>query len=116
MPAHLSGAGFRGHDELTDLSSYQPSIYILASRKDGVLYIGVTSNLTQRVWQHKQNVVEGFTKKYRVHKLVYLEIHNTMDYAIKREKQLKWWKRSWKVELIEQGNPEWRDLYDELLG
>ena len=93
----------------------QPAVYILASKKDGVLYIGVTSNLTQRVWQHKQNVVEGFTEKYRVHKLVYFEIHNTMACAIQREKQLKWWRRSWKVELIEQGNPEWYDLYNELI-
>jgi putative endonuclease len=93
----------------------QPTVYILASKKDGVLYIGVTSKLIQRVWQHKQDVLDGFTKKYRIHKLVYCEFHTTMLSAIAREKQLKWWKRTWKVELIEGGNPDWRDLYEELL-
>jgi putative endonuclease len=76
--------------------------------------VGVTSNLTQRIWQHKSDLVEGFTKRYRVHTLVWYEVHSTMESAISREKAMKEWKRAWKVRMIEESNPEWRDLYEEL--
>ena len=92
-----------------------PCVYILSSRRNGTLYIGVTSNLIQRVWQHRNDFVEGFTKRYGVHTLVWYEIHGTMDSAITREKVLKNWKRSWKIELIEKDNPTWRDLYSEIV-
>jgi putative endonuclease len=90
-------------------------VYILASRKNGTLYTGVTSNLVQRVWQHKNDAAEGFTKKYGVHLLVWFESHATMDSAIDREKAIKEWKRQWKLELIESANPQWRDLYPEIV-
>ncbi len=93
----------------------QPCAYILASQRNGTLYTGVTSNLVQRVWQHKNNVVEGFTKEYGVHTLVWYEPHVTMLSAIEREKSIKGWLRAWKIELIESANPEWRDLYDEIV-
>lgn len=92
----------------------QPAVYILASGYNGTLYIGVTSHLIQRVWQHKQDLVEGFTKKYGVHSLVYYEMHEEMVAAIQREKQLKKWNRQWKIDLIEKLNPTWRDLWQEL--
>jgi putative endonuclease len=91
-----------------------PAVYILASRRNGTLYIGVTSDLKKRIWEHKNDVVEGFTKRYSVHTLVYYELHGTMDSAITREKQLKKWRRSWKLALIECENPNWRDLYEDL--
>src|SRR5688572_2706610 len=91
----------------------QPCVYILASRRDGVLYVGVTSNLFGRINLHKQKLIDGFTKKYGVHSLVYYEMHETMPEAIRRERQLKKWNRAWKVRLIEQMNPEWADLWDE---
>ena len=91
-----------------------PCVYILASKPKCVLYIGVTSNLVQRVWQHKNDLVEGFTKRYRIHKLVWYEVYETMESAISREKALKKWNRAWKVELIEKGNPLWLDLYDKI--
>jgi putative endonuclease len=87
-----------------------PAVYILASKYKGTLYIGVSSDLIQRVWQHKHDQIEGFTKKYRVHTLVYYELHTDMIEAITREKQLKKWNRVWKMELIEKQNPHWRDL------
>ena len=90
-------------------------IYILASKKNGVLYIGVTNNLIRRVYEHKNDINKGFTSKYHVHKLVYYEIFNDINLAIQREKALKKWKRAWKIDLIEKGNSEWKDLYDELL-
>jgi putative endonuclease len=93
-----------------------PCVYILASRHNGTLYIGVTSDLFQRVALHKQDLIEGFTKKYRVHRLVYYETHPTMDRAIRREKQLKEWRRAWKIRLIESMNPEWIDLFEEATG
>ncbi|WP_047550205.1 GIY-YIG nuclease family protein [Methylotenera sp. G11] len=93
----------------------QPCIYILASKKNGILYVGVTSDLIKRVWQHKNDLAEGFTKKYAVHELVYYEIHETMESAIAREKNIKAWKRAWKIELIERSNLVWRDLYHDLL-
>ncbi len=93
----------------------QPCLYILASKPNGTLYIGVTSNLIKRVWEHKNNRVEGFTQKYGVHQLVYFEFHGDMASAITREKRLKKWNRSWKMHLIEEQNPDWKDLYDGLL-
>ena len=93
----------------------QPCVYLMASRRNGTLYIGVTSDLVKRVWEHKNSVIDGFTKRYRVHKLVWYEVHDTMESAILREKALKEWKRYWKLELIEKGNPAWRDLYGDLL-
>ena len=93
----------------------QPAVYILASQRNGTLYIGVTSDLIQRVWQHKNDVVEGFTKKYGVHMLVYYELHDDMENAIIREKRLKKWNRAWKLRLIEQMNPDWDDLYESIL-
>jgi len=92
----------------------QPAVYILASKRNGTLYIGVTSDLKKRVWEHKQNMVEGFTKRYRVHQLVWYEVHDSMESAIAREKRLKEWKREWKLDLIEQNNPAWLDLYETL--
>ena len=92
----------------------QPCVYILASRLNGTLYTGVTSSLQQRIWQHKNNVAEGFTRKYHIHTLVWYEVHETMNSAIQREKCIKEWKRLWKLELIEEMNPQWRDLYGEL--
>ena len=93
----------------------QPCVYILASRRNGTLYTGVTSDLVQRIWQHKNDLVKGFTQKYRVHTLVWYEVHATMESAIGREKATKEWKRVWKIELIEALNPEWRNLYEEIV-
>ena len=89
----------------------QPCVYMMANKPNGTLYIGVTTDLIQRAWQHKSDLVPGFTKRYGTHTLVWYEVHETMESAITREKRLKEWKRAWKVELIEQGNPSWRDLY-----
>lgn len=91
-------------------------VYILASQKNGTLYIGVSTYLLQRVYQHKTKVVEGFTSKYKVDSLVYYEIHDDVREAIAREKMLKKWKREWKIDLIEQQNPHWDDLYDTIWG
>ena len=93
----------------------QPAVYILASKRNGTLYIGVTSNLPARVWQHRNDVVDGFTNKHGVHMLVYFELHDDMESAIIREKRLKKWKREWKLRLIEEMNPNWNDLYDSIL-
>ena len=93
----------------------QPFVYILASRRNGTLYIGVTSNLAQRVWLHKSGMSDGFTKKYGAHTLVWHEAHATMKSAIAREKALKKWKRAWKLELINKANPTWRDLYPDVV-
>jgi putative endonuclease len=90
-------------------------VYILASKRNGTLYVGVTSNLVKRVWEHKNNVVEGFTKQYDVHRLAWYEQHTTMESAIAREKALKEWKRAWKLRLIERANPEWHDLYNSII-
>ena len=92
----------------------QPAVYILASRRNGTLYIGVTSDLVKRVWEHKQDLVGGFTKQYGVHTLVYFELHANMESAIEREKQLKKWNRAWKLELIEKENPGWEDLWPSI--
>lgn len=93
----------------------QPCVYLLASKKNGTLYIGVTSNLVKRVWEHKNNVAEGFTKKYNVHILVWYEVCETMESAIQREKTLKNWKRDRKKNMIQEMNPQWEDLYTNLL-
>ena len=98
------------------MTTPQPCVYLLASRRNGVLYVGVTSNLPQRIWQHRNNVVAGFTSRYRVHRLVWFEQHETMESAIFREKAIKKWQRHWKRELIEASNPYWRDLYPEICG
>ncbi len=90
-------------------------VYILASKRNGTLYIGVTGDLTQRVFIHKSNVVDGFTKKYGVHKLVYYEQGTDVMAALEREKQVKKWRRAWKLRLIEENNPEWRDLYNDIV-
>lgn len=90
-------------------------VYILASGRNGTLYIGAATNLTRRVWDHKQGVGSKFTSKYRVKKPVYLEPHETIQDAVHRERQIKKWKRDWKIKLIEQQNPDWRDLYDEIV-
>ncbi|MGB3534433.1 MAG: GIY-YIG nuclease family protein [Microcoleaceae cyanobacterium] len=97
------------------MESKQPCVYILASKPNGTLYIGVTSNPIKRVWEHKNNLVRGFTHKYNIHQLVYFELHGDMAEAITREKRLKKWNRSWKVRLIEEQNPSWKDLYESLL-
>ena len=93
----------------------QPCVYILASKRNGTLYVGVTSNLAKRVWEHREQLVEGFTRKYGVHELVYYEIHDDMISAITREKQIKKWNRAWKLKLIEKANPNWRDLWTEVV-
>ena len=90
----------------------QPAVYIMASKANGTLYIGVTSDLPKRTWEHKNDSVEGFTKRYEVHRLVYYELHGDMLSAIEREKQLKKWNRAWKLELIESQNPDWKDLWE----
>jgi putative endonuclease len=92
----------------------RPCVYILASRRNGTLYVGVTSDLARRAWEHRSDAVEGFTRRYGVHRLVFAEFHDTMGGAILREKQLKRWRRAWKLELIERANPQWRDLYEDL--
>ena len=94
----------------------QPCVYILASRGNGTLYIGVTGDLCGRMAEHKQGLIEGFTKKHGVTRLVYYEMHETMDDAIRREKQLKKWNRLWKLRIIEEINPEWLDLFDATTG
>ncbi len=88
----------------------------MASKRNGTLYIGVTSDLIKRVWEHKNDLVEGFTKRYGVHHLVWYELHETMEAAIRRERQMKEWKRKWKLELIEKMNPTWKDLYNDIVG
>ena len=90
-------------------------VYILSSGRNGTLYIGVTSNLVKRVWEHKNQLIDGFTKKYEIHHLVYYEIHENPESAITREKQIKKWNRSWKIRMIEELNPEWKDLYSKIL-
>jgi putative endonuclease len=93
----------------------QPAVYILASRPNGTLYIGVTSELPKRAWEHKNDMADGFTKRYGVHRLVYYELHDDMVSAITREKQMKKWNRAWKLELIESQNPDWNDLWDGIM-
>ena len=92
-----------------------PAVYILTNRRNGTLYIGVTSNLVKRIWEHKTDAVEGFSKRYSLHSLVWYEIHETMDSATKKEKGLKKWNRKWKIRLIESQNPNWNDLYEAIV-
>jgi len=94
----------------------QPAVYILTSQRNGTLYTGVTSDLVKRIWEHKNDLVEGFTKRYCVHNLVWYELHAGMISAIEREKNIKEWKREWKLNLIEKDNPEWKDLYVNIAG
>ncbi len=94
----------------------QPCVYILASRRLGTLYVGVTSNLIKRIYQHRNDLVEGFTQRYKVHTLVWYEQHENMESAILREKEVKKWQRHAKITLIEKSNPAWRDLWGDLLG
>ena len=89
-------------------------VYILCSKRNGTLYVGVTSDLIKRVYEHKNKLVDGFTKKYNVDNLVWYEIHETAETAITREKQIKKWKRDWKLQLIEENNPDWKDLYETI--
>lgn len=92
----------------------QYCVYLLASRKNGTLYCGVTSDLSKRIWEHKQGAVERFTNKYEVKNLVWFEVHESAESAITREKQIKKWNRAWKVRMIEEANPEWADLSETL--
>ena len=94
----------------------QPAVYILATGRRGTLYIGVTSDLVARTWQHRGHVVEGFTKRYGVTMLVWYELNGTMESAILREKRLKSWNRDWKLRLVSESNPEWRDLWGDIVG
>ena len=93
----------------------QPAVYILSNKRNGTLYTGVTSDLTKRIWQHRNDLVDGFSKTYSTHLLVYYEMHGDMISAITREKQIKAWKREWKISVIEEFNPYWRDLYPEII-
>jgi putative endonuclease len=92
----------------------RPCVYILASQRNGTLDVGATSDLARRVYEHKEGAIEGFTKDYGVHTLVFYEFHETMNDALTREKRIKKWRRQWKLDLIEQNNPQWRDLYQDL--
>lgn len=92
-----------------------PAVYILCNRPHGTLYIGVTSDPIKRIWEHRNNMVVGFTRQYGVHRLVYMEQHETMADAILREKRLKKWRRAWKVRLIEEQNPDWLDLWEQII-
>ena len=94
----------------------QACVYILANKQNGTLYTGVTSTLAKRIWEHKNHVVEGFTKKHELDLLVWFEVHESIVSAITREKSIKKWNRKWKLELIEKNNPRWRDLYNDILG
>ena len=105
----------RGRGEVKDLYMKVPCVYMLASKPRGTLYVGATSDLVHRVWQHKGNLVDGFTRQYRVHRLVWYEVHESMESARAREKALKKWYRAWKVRLIEEGNPRWLDLYEGIV-
>ena len=90
-------------------------VYMLANKRGGTLYVGVTSDIVRRVWEHKNGLIEGFTKRYGLKMLVWMEVHDSIESAIRREKSLKDWHRRWKIELIERENPAWRDLYSEML-
>ena len=92
----------------------QPAVYILSSKPNGTLHVGVTSELVKRCWEHKNDLVDGFTRRYGVHRLPYFELHADMTSAITREKQLKKWNRAWKLRLIQKHNPDWRDLWQEI--
>ena len=93
----------------------QPAVYILASKRNGTLYTGVTSDLRKRIFEHRSDFIEGFTRRYGVHNLVYFELHESMSAAITREKQIKKWNRAWKLQIIERQNPNWEDLWARIL-
>lgn len=93
----------------------RPCVYILASSRNGTLYVGVTNDIARRIWEHRSGAMEGFSKRYRIYLLVHAEFHETMPDAILREKRIKKWRRAWKLNLIERDNPAWRDLYEEIL-
>jgi putative endonuclease len=97
-------------------SNFQPAVYIMANHKAGTVYVGVTSDLPHRAWQHREGAVEGFTSRYNCKRLVWFELHSTMEHAIAREKQIKGGSRKAKIALIEAGNPDWRDLFFDLNG
>ncbi|MEW6357133.1 MAG: GIY-YIG nuclease family protein [Planctomycetota bacterium] len=105
------GAGLTGSGRARTKTLY---VYILASKRNGTLYIGVTSDLAKRVWEHREKLINGFTKEYGVDRLVWYEAHGTAESAIAREKRIKKWRRAWKIALIEKENPHWKDLYDEI--
>jgi len=94
---------------------HQPAVYILSNKKNGTLYTGVTSNLIQRIWQHKSKLNQGFSKQYDLGKLVYYELHQDITEAITREKNIKKWRRQWKIDLIEKQNPNWNDLWGQII-
>ncbi len=98
------------------MRDHVPCVYILASRRNGTLYVGVTSDLAGRIWQHRNEVVDGFSRRHHVHLLVWFEVHDAMESAIQREKAIKSWRRAWKIRLIEDMNPYWRDLYPDIVG
>ena len=98
------------------MKELQPAVYLLASGRNGTLYLGVTGNLIQRVWQHREHLVDGFSKEYGVTQLVWFEQHDTMESAITREKRIKKWRREWKLDLIERSNPYWNDRWPEVVG
>jgi putative endonuclease len=114
FPSPPRKAGVQETGESCHCGCVQPCVYILASHRSGTLYIGVTSNLPRRATEHRTDVVDSFTSRYGVHKLVYVEVHATMADAIVREKRLKRWRRAWKITLIEEHNPDWHDLYNEI--
>jgi len=97
------------------MAKKQPAVYIMASTRNGTLYIGVTTNLVRRIWEHRNNFVVGFTQRYNVKILVFYELHGNITAAIEREKQMKRWKRDWKIQLIERSNPDWNDLWEEIV-
>jgi len=97
------------------MSDRRPCVYILASRRNGTLYVGVTGDIARRAWEHRSGAIPGFTRRYDVHVLVFVEFHETMADAMMREKRIKKWRRAWKLELIERENPQWKDLYDDLV-
>ncbi len=97
------------------MQTKQYYVYLMASRKNGTLYVGVTNDLVRRTYEHRENIIEGFTKKYGVHMLVYYEVHRDVSEALLREKRIKKWERKWKLQLINEVNPKWKDLYDDLI-
>lgn len=106
-------SSFRWND-VTDVAMRHSYVYIMSNKFRGTLYIGVTSDLIRRVYEHQEGLVEGFTKTYKLHMLVYYEIHEDISVAIQRESQMKAWRRAWKMEFFEKTNPYWKDLYDSL--
>jgi putative endonuclease len=116
IPAKAGEVPFRVNpDKSAQTMNGQPVVYILASKRNGTLYTGVTSDIIKRVWEHKNNLAEGFTNRYNIHNLVWYELHDNIEEAIIREKNIKEWKRLWKIKLIEDSNPNWLDLYDTII-